>query len=75
MTVRVTAATKKRLERLATATDRTPSFLASDAIESYLELQEWQVEAIRAGVKEADSGQVVSHESVEAWIRSWAPKR
>ena len=72
MTVRLPANARKRLEKLAKATSRTTSFLAADAIDAYLDLQEWQVEAIKAGIADADAGRVVPHEEVEVWVRSWS---
>src|ERR1700732_3211310 len=41
-TVRVDAAAKKRLERLAKSTGRSRSFLAAEAINEYLDVNEWQ---------------------------------
>jgi RHH-type rel operon transcriptional repressor/antitoxin RelB len=48
-TVRVDAAAKKRLEKLAKSTGRSRSFLAAEAINDYLDVNEWQV----AGIKQA----------------------
>ena len=33
--------------------------------------RDWQLEEIREGIKELDSGQTVSHETVSKWLRSW----
>ena len=54
MTLRLTPQTIARLEGLAKATERTKAFLAGRAIEEYLDLQEWQVSAIRDPVVEAN---------------------
>jgi predicted transcriptional regulator len=53
VTVRVSPEIKKRLEKLAKATKRSKSYLAAEAIEEYLTIQEWQVAAIEQGIKEA----------------------
>src|SRR5260370_39917301 len=45
-TVRVDAAAKKRLERLAKSTGRSRSFLAAEAINQCLDVNEWQVSGI-----------------------------
>lgn len=71
LTVRISAEHKERLERLASVTARTKSWLAAHAIESYLELQEWQIEEIRAGAREADAGDFATDEEVAAVIRTW----
>src|ERR1700732_4774713 len=41
-TVRVEPRVKKRLEKLAKSTGRTRSFLAAEALNDYLDLNEWQ---------------------------------
>ena len=71
MTIRVDQKTKKRLEKLADATERTKSFLAAEAIRSYLDLNEWQIQEIRAGLREADAGDFASDAEVEATFTKW----
>jgi predicted transcriptional regulator len=71
MTIRVDQKTKRRLERLANATERTKSFLAAEAIRSYLDLNEWQIQEIRAGLREADAGDFASDTEVEAVFAKW----
>ncbi|MSP62382.1 MAG: ribbon-helix-helix protein, CopG family [Myxococcales bacterium] len=77
LSVRLDAGLKRRLDRLARASERTSSWLVQDAVAAYLETQEWQVEAIREAVRNADrdpSG-AISHERVRAWVESWGSKR
>ena len=64
-----------RLERLARATHRTKSFIASQAIEEYLALQEWQVEAIQEGLDDIARGDVVGHAEVLSALAKWGGKR
>jgi RHH-type transcriptional regulator, rel operon repressor / antitoxin RelB len=64
MTVRVETDVKQRLEKLAKATARTKSFLAAEAIRAYLDLNEWQVSEIEAGLREADAELFASDEEV-----------
>lgn len=71
MTIRVDQKTKRRLEKLADATERTKSFLAAEAIRSYLDLNEWQIQEIRAGVREADAGDFAADAEVEATFAKW----
>ena len=71
LTVRVSPETKKQLEALAKETKRSKSFLAAEAISSYLETQAWQLEQIKAGIADLDVGRTVSGDKVLAWIRSW----
>lgn len=66
LTVRVDSEVAKRIDKLADATKRSRSYLAAEAIEEYLAVQEWQVQAIRAGVDEADRGEGVDFDKVKA---------
>ena len=75
VTVRVPSDLKKRLNKLADATARSRSWLAVHALEVYLDEQEWQIAAIREGVRDVIEGRVVSHERVSRWLRSWGKKR
>lgn len=66
--LRLPKGTKERLQELADATGRTKAFLAQDAIERYLELESWQINAIQEGLKAVDEGKVVSLENIkEEW--------
>jgi predicted transcriptional regulator len=42
-----------------------------NAIESFVDLNEWQVKAINEGIKSADAGRVVEHDKVDAWLATW----
>ncbi|MGH6742160.1 MAG: CopG family ribbon-helix-helix protein, partial [Bradyrhizobium sp.] len=53
-TVRVDSDVKKKLERLAKSTGRSPAFLAAEAINEYLEINEWQVAGIKRAVASLD---------------------
>jgi RHH-type transcriptional regulator, rel operon repressor / antitoxin RelB len=69
-TVRVDAAAKRRLERLAKSTGRSRSFLAAEAINEYLDVNEWQVAGIKQAIASLDRGEGISHEQVKDWITS-----
>ena len=65
MTIRVDRKTKTRLEKLAKAMERTRSYLAAEAIRTYIDLNEWQIAEIKAALKEADAGDFATAEEVE----------
>ena len=65
VTVRLDGGLKAKLEALARSTKRSISYLAAEAIAAYVELNEWQIAEIEAGIAELDSGQVVSEEQAE----------
>ena len=56
ISVRVPINVAKRLENLSKSIDRSKSYLAAEAIEEYLDLHEWQVQAIQDGLKEVNQG-------------------
>lgn len=71
MTVELPVQLKSRLEELAKAAEFSSAELAVDAISSYVDLQEWQIRQIEAGVREADAGDFASDEEVAAVFTRW----
>ncbi len=70
-TLEVPQAIQERLEAVSQATDRTKTWLALEALRSFLDLYEWQIEAIREGIADADAGRLVDHDRVASWLESW----
>lgn len=66
VTARIDAALKVKLEALARSTKRSKSYLAAEAIAAYVELLEWQIGEIEAGIAELDAGKGLSEEEAEA---------
>lgn len=62
----------KRLERLAKTTKQSKSSLATQAIEEFLAVQEWHIQAIKDGIRAADEGNIVSHEAAVAELKKWS---
>ena len=85
MAVRLKPEVSEKLEALARDMKRTKAYLASAAIEVYVDLNAWQVAHIKEALEEDESGAPgVQHEEVVAWMGSWgtdhefpppAPKR
>ena len=75
VSVRIDPAIKKRLEKLAKRTGHSRSFLATEAIDEYLELNEWQVVGIQKAITSFDEGRSVSHRQVKDWVSSWNGKK
>lgn len=59
---------RERLEKLAAAIGRDASELASAALRGFLDENERQMEAIDAGIAEADAGQLLDYEDVKAGV-------
>ena len=73
LSVRIPSETQTQLDELAEATGRTRSFLTAEAIQSYLEVQAWQINGIKKALKKADckGAAFVEHEIVKEWLSSW----
>ncbi len=74
LSIRLDSAVKAKLEALAKSSRRSKSFLAAEAIASYVEAEAWQLAEIHAGIKELDAGNGVEHVKVSQWLRSWGNK-
>jgi predicted transcriptional regulator len=74
-TVRVEPEVKKRLETLAKSTGRTRSFLAAEALNEYLDVNEWQVAGVKRAMASLDHGDGVPHQEVKDWVNSWGRRR
>ena len=74
LTSRITPETSNRLQRMAQTTQRSKSYLTEQALEQYLDLNEWQISGINAAIHEADKNDVifVDHNQV---IQQWVTKR
>jgi len=71
LSIRVSAALKRRLDRLAAATGRTRSFLAQEALQNYVVQESWQIAEIRKAVREADAGDFAGATKVRKLLRKW----
>lgn len=63
------------LDRLAKSLDRDRSYLLSEAVDSYLELHEWQIEQVQEGIREADAGKLIDHDVVMQRMRRKMQRR
>jgi len=64
MTIRLSTSVKDKLTELAQQTRRSKSFLASEAIEAYVERELAIVAGIQQGLDDMRAGRVTSHEHV-----------
>lgn len=63
--------TKARLEKLASVTRRSKSFLTNEAVERYLAAEEEFVASVEAGIKAADAGDVLSGDEVRSRLTAY----
>lgn len=59
------------LDALANATDRDRTYLLNEAVTTYLDVQQWQLEQIKAGIAEADAGKLMPHAKVKSLAAKW----
>ena len=72
MTVRLRPEVSEKLEALARDMKRSKAYLASEAIEAYVEVNGWQIAHIREALEEdTGGGPGIPHEEVVEWMDSW----
>ncbi|NKB58279.1 MAG: ribbon-helix-helix protein, CopG family [Alphaproteobacteria bacterium] len=70
LSVRIDKSVKDRLAKLAANMKRSQSFLAAEAIEEFVDVQEWQVAGINEALETLDRGESIPHDDVKAWAVS-----
>ncbi|TCD47986.1 ribbon-helix-helix protein, CopG family [Chlorobium sp. N1] len=68
LSLKIDADTKQRIELLASATQRTKTFVIEEAINQYLSLNEWQIESIQRGLADSRAGNTIAHEDL---MKEW----
>ncbi|MBT2337195.1 ribbon-helix-helix protein, CopG family [Variovorax paradoxus] len=71
MTIRLDEEVKVRLDRLADSTNRSKSFLASEAIREFVENNEWQIAEVHAALEEADAGDFATDKDESVLAKKW----
>jgi predicted transcriptional regulator len=72
MTVRVKPSTRVRIDELARVTKRSKSYVIEEALEQYLEVNEWQTKGIVEAMAEADNPDAkwVNHQDLLAKLEA-----
>ena len=70
ISIRISSDLKDKLDRLAKGTQRSNSFLAARAIETYVDRELEIVEGILRGIEDVKAGRVVPHEQVMAELHA-----
>jgi predicted transcriptional regulator len=63
MTIRISTDAKEKLDRLATDTRRSKSFLAGEAVVAYVERELEITQGIHRGLADVDAGRVAPHDA------------
>lgn len=72
LSFRTQETTKQKLDMLAAQQRRDRSFIINEAIDYYLSLQDWQLQHIEAGVKQAHRKQFAKEVEVRNVFAKWA---
>jgi len=72
MTVRLRPEVSEKLEALARDMKRSKAYLASEAIEVFVDVNIWQIAHIKQALEEDGTGAPgIAHEEVVEWMESW----
>jgi predicted transcriptional regulator len=69
MTIRLDPQLKAKLGKLADGTRRSRSFLAAEAVETYVDRELAIIEGIERGLADVEAGRTVSHEDAMVSLR------
>ena len=68
MTIRVSSEVKRKLDRLASNTRRSKSFLAAEAVSAYVDRELEIIEGIKRGLADVEAGRIVPHDEAMAEV-------
>lgn len=71
VTFRIEAEKREALDAIAELMDRDRSYVITEAIDAYLEVNQWQIEHIKEGLRQADAGEFASDDEVAAAFAKW----
>lgn len=69
LTLRLDAKLKNKLDRLSKSMNRSRSFVAAQAIQEFVSVNEWQIGEIKKALVEADRGDFASDKEMQQTIR------
>lgn len=70
-TVRIDDAVLERVDDLARALSRSRSWVINQAIDRFLDYEEWFVKEVEDGLADVDRGEIATCGEVEATFRKW----
>lgn len=71
LTLRLDPKLKKQLDRISKSMNRSRTFVAAQAIEEYVSINEWQIAEIKKAVAAAEGGEFASAKQVAQGLKRW----
>src|SRR3954447_16067049 len=71
----IDAEKRAALDQIAEAQDCDRSHVIREAIDAFIDLQNWHTKHIHKVLRQAEAGQVVDHARVKAWVASMGTKK
>lgn len=71
ITFRLDADKREALDAIAEVADRDRSYVLNEAIDAYLDAHQWQIERIKKGLRQAETGQFASAKEVARAFARW----
>ena len=68
---RVASRKVRDLDAMAETMNRDRTYLLNEAVAAYLDVQQWQIEQIRASIRQADEGKLIEHKQVRKMATKW----
>ncbi len=70
-TVRIDDSVLERIDGLAKALSRSRSWVINQAIDRFLDYEEWFIKEVEGGLAEVENGQIATPEEVRAAFSKW----
>ena len=61
----------ERVDSLADSLSRPRSWVINQAIERFIEYEEWVIREVKAGIKEVEQGDIATEDEVVEAFRKW----
>lgn len=71
---RIDADKVSTLDALAESLDRDRTYLLNEAVTAYLDVQQWHIDQIKAGIRQANAGTLIDHAEVRKTFRRRRPR-
>ena len=61
----------KQIDKMAKSLNRSRNWVINEALDRYMEYEEWFVNQVEEGLRDVENGNVVSHEQMREKLHKW----